>query len=403
MPETPQKSKSQHKIDWWLKWIAAIAVPLAVALIGAIKIGGGSGETRTAGNLTLVTDVTLIENQFQQYSGQPLADADTKTLIQSAVNLAKAGQIEASRKLFEQLAAKVPVPAVYSNLAALDAESGDFQASRQALQDALAKDPNFGPAQQNLASLARLEKPVVRDVSAAELEPNNDFNHTNLIPLNRKIAAEVSPGTDVDYFQFTTPSGPRDIYRATLENNSTSLLPAISVFDGNRQRLNPSDQCTSGQPVAHIECFFSADPSSLYYVEVSSNYGSTGAYTLMLEPLKRYDAYEPNDDFPQAKSISAGTPIEANIMDAADKDFYIVQAKSSGTLTASLDNGSTTLDPKIILYDANRHQLSDPSACTSGEPLAHLDCAVPAEAGASYYVQVLSNYGTAGAYKLVVK
>jgi hypothetical protein len=69
-------------------------------------------------------------------------------MIPSAVNLANAGKVDAGRKLCEQLATSVSVPAVYTNRAALEAEKGDFEASRQAVQQALAKDPTYEPARE---------------------------------------------------------------------------------------------------------------------------------------------------------------------------------------------------------------------------------------------------------------
>ncbi|MSV30799.1 MAG: hypothetical protein EXQ52_18935 [Bryobacterales bacterium] len=51
-----------------------------------------------------------------------MTDPDSKDLIAAAVNLAKAGRYEASRKAFEQFAEKAPVAAVYNNIGALNNE-----------------------------------------------------------------------------------------------------------------------------------------------------------------------------------------------------------------------------------------------------------------------------------------
>jgi len=400
--EKPSRSRSNWWSDRRIKILATIVVPLTVAVIGILKFPGGSGEKQTANNFTLITDVTVIENQYQQSTGQPLQDENIKRLIQSAVNLAKAGQNEASRRLFEQLANSVPVPAVYSNIGSLAAEKGDLQGSRQAYQHALEKDPTYKPALQNLQALARLEQPSIREVKGREAEPNNDINHTNLIPIGAKIAGSISDPSDTDFFQFKTPPGPRDIYQASLENGSTTLHPGITVFDGNRHQLT-SWECTSDEAIAHLDCQFSADAGSTYYVQVWQRNGTAGAYSLLVTPLKRYDTYEPNDDFSQARQISLGNTVEANIMDPADKDFYFLKTGTiAGKLTATIENGSTTLHPAITVFDGNRHQLTS-WECTSDEALMRLECPFSAEAGSTYYLQVWPRSNTAGAYKLIVK
>jgi hypothetical protein len=395
-------STGRTKVDWY-KWAAGIAVPLAVAVIGLFKLSGGGGEKQTPNNFTLVTDVTVIENQYQQIAGQPLKDENVKQLIRAAINLAKAGQNEESRKLFQQLASSVPVPAVYNNLGALDAESGNLEGAHQAYQMALAKDPDYKPAQQNQQKLVRFEAPRITGVRDQESEPNNDFNHTNLISIGRKIAGDISDGSDTDFYQFKTPQGPRDIYQATIENRS-ALRPGLNVYDANRHQLNAWNQCWSDEPVAQLDCQFTALPESTYYVQAYGRSGSTGAYALVVTPLKRYDSYEPNDDFLQAKPISIASRIEANIMDGSDTDFYIVKTGSAGAqLTARIENDSLTLRPGLNVYDANRHQLNAWNQCWSDEPVAQVECPFTAAPQSAYFVQVYGRSSSAGAYKLTVK
>jgi hypothetical protein len=102
-------------LDNWIKRLTAIVV-LVAGMLGIYKTLSGN-DTKTPGNLTLITDVTVIENQYQEATGKPLTDANLKETVRSAVNLAKAGQYEASRQLFAQLASTVPVPAVFNTSA----------------------------------------------------------------------------------------------------------------------------------------------------------------------------------------------------------------------------------------------------------------------------------------------
>lgn len=384
MSQPEAARKSGRKIDWY-KWLAGVIVPLVAALIG-VKFFGGGGEKQTANNFTLVTDVTVIENQYQQATGQPLNDENLKQLIQSAVNLAKAGQNEASLKLFQEVASSVPVAAVYNNIGALNAETGNLSASNHAFQQALAKDPSYKPAQHNLEKMGSL------------FQQGHEFEHASTIQVGKKAAGAITDASVSDFYQFTTPPGPRDIYQVALENGSTTLEPNLMVFDGNHHQLR---DCGNTEPLVHAYCAFPAEGQSEYYLQVEGHSNSVGPYSLVVTSLKRADRYEPNDDFPQATRISLDSTIEANIMDDQDVDFYLVRSGSkTGQLTASLENNSTTLDPDVTVFDGNRQQLH---RCYYLEPVAHVDCTFSAEAQADYYVRVAGQYSTAGAYKLTVK
>src|SRR5215831_17043960 len=60
-------------LDSWIKRLTAIVV-LVAGVLGIYKTLGGN-DTKTPGNLTLITDVTVIENQYQEATGKPLTDA----------------------------------------------------------------------------------------------------------------------------------------------------------------------------------------------------------------------------------------------------------------------------------------------------------------------------------------
>ncbi len=403
MPSADAPAKKSGRswgwFDNWVKRLAAV-VALVAAVIGVFKTFSGSQDTKTPGNFTLVTDVTVIENQYQEATGRPLTDANIKDLVRSAVNLAKAGQYEASRKLFQQLASTVPVPAVFNNLGALDAEKGDVQGAREAYQQAVAKNADYQPALQNLKKLATIEEPHPTGVKGQEHEPNNDFNHANEIAVGDKITASIADASDTDFYQFKTSSGPRDIFQVSVENGGITLYPYVAVYDGNRHKIAETNQYLR-EALAQLDSPFSAQSGSTYYVQVSGLAGTSGSYTLLVRPLRRYDTFEPNDDFPEAKSISPGSTIEANIMDANDADFYQVKAGGTGQLTARIDNG-TSLYPYVAVYDGNRHKIAETNQYLR-EALAQLDSPFSAQSGSTYYVQVSGLAGTSGAYKLTVK
>ena len=228
MPDVEAVRK--EKGTWWSSifdsWVARVGaiVTVLAGIVGLYHAFSG-GDAKTVQNFSLVTDVTVIQNQYQTATGQQLSDPATIELIRSAVNLAKAKQYAESKKLFQQVAAKVPVPAVFNNIGALEAESGNLQGAQQAYQQALAKDSDYKPALDNLQKLTSVEQPKATSVTGQEAEPNNDFNHTNEMLIGSKIAASIGEGSDTDFYQFKTPAGPRDIFEGMVENGGTVLRP----------------------------------------------------------------------------------------------------------------------------------------------------------------------------------
>ncbi len=391
-PEPQPAPAPKAKIDLY-KWAAGIALPILLALIPLLW--PKSGEIKLPNNTTVVTNISVIENQFHTFTGKPLEDAGLKTQLQAAVNLAKAGQYEASRQMFLQLAGSVPVPAVYNNLGALASLAGDAPAAREAYQQALAKDPGFKPALSNMSTLTAAAAPANRAVRDRELEPNNDPAHANILPLNTPVAAEITPN-DTDYFQITAPRPPRDRLKVSVRNTSTTLVPVIGLYDARKNRLSADGTFTAG---ADFETTLNPSPGEVYYVQIWGRDGSTGTYELTVTPLHAYDRYEPNDTILQATPIGLNQAIEANIMDNLDVDYYQVQA-SGNRLTAHVSNKSTTLSPMIGLFDSQKNRIDQSGTYTAGGDY-ELSCG--ATPGQTYYIEIWGRDGSAGAYVLTVK
>jgi tetratricopeptide (TPR) repeat protein len=385
--------KRAKKIDYY-KWIAGIGVPILVAVIGLMATLR-KGEDKTPGNFTYIGSASVIENEYKQITGQPLKDPAVIAQLTAAANLAKAGQYDASRKILEQVSAAVPVPAVFTTIGSFYAEQGNGTAAKQYLQKAVALDGSYKPALETLNAL-KAPAPEPKAISGREAEPNNDIQHANILPVNRTIAAEITEG-DTDYFQFTTGHPPRDIYRISIKNLSTTLAPAITVYDQQKGQLfYDNSHATPGSDLDHD---FSPAADQNYYVQIWSNGNTQGAYSLTVSPQHRYDAFEPNDDIRSAKAIPLGKTIEANIMDSGDTDYYEVTSGSGKKLTASLKNTSTTLAPGITAYDSQKNQITYGSRDTAG---ADMDLTWDAQPNTVYYVQVWHGGSSSGSYTLTV-
>ena len=122
------ESKSYPKKYWW---VVLVALPVGLALIGILpQLTGRSGREDSGGtevridgdnnfvnmgNLTIVNNISVIAQEYQKQTGQPLAD-HLRQLIEQAVAAAMKNDHATSVRLYEQIASQVPVPSIYNNL-----------------------------------------------------------------------------------------------------------------------------------------------------------------------------------------------------------------------------------------------------------------------------------------------
>ncbi len=221
------------------------------------------------------------------------------------------------------------------------------------------------------------------------------------MPLNTAVLATIEPASDVDSFQFESEAKSRDWIDVTIVNRSTGLQPSMRVLQPNKEELVGWNWAgTSG---ADHSLQFVAAPGTRYFVQVGSAYsGSTGAYVLTVKPRHAFDRYEPNDDIAHAAPIGVGSPVQANIMDGGDADFYRFESGAAGDMTVTIENASTTLDPEARILDASRSDVTGWRA--NGNAGGHLKFSFKAVARNVYYAHVHAHWGqSAGSYTLTVQ
>src|SRR5580698_4569778 len=118
------------------RWPVLILVPLAVALVPLVNTilegkKNPSGTTQIHNtNFTgpmYLANISLIEQQYQQTTGQPLNDRDLKKKIEDAVKFAAANNFAAAASILSDVSQSAPVAAVYNNLGIAYANSNDME------------------------------------------------------------------------------------------------------------------------------------------------------------------------------------------------------------------------------------------------------------------------------------
>ena len=195
-----------------------------------------------------------------------------------------------------------------------------------------------------------------------------------------------------------TPSGPRDYFRVTLRNQSAQFTPQLAAFDAQRALIEGvSSHTGAGGDLTHT---FPASPANRHIVNVFP-YGSTGgSYTLLVEPMRAFDDYEPNDTIQLPREIPSGRLIDANIMDAQDKDYFKFRARSSTTVITA-ENRSENLQIQLATFDADRAPAG--SLSTGAGPAANVRHELQTVPGGMYILQVWPYGSGAGKYAISIQ
>jgi hypothetical protein len=195
-----------------------------------------------------------------------------------------------------------------------------------------------------------------------------------------------------------TPSGPRDYIRVTLRNQSPEFHPQLAAYNPDRAPIPGVSSATgAGSDLTYT---FPSTPASRHIVRAYPWGDPGGSYTLLIEPMRAYDDYEPNDTIQTPREIASGRAIEANIMDASDEDYYTFRARSSKTVIRA-ENRSEHLHLQLATFDSDRAPAGTPSSGAAAAANARHE--VETVPGRQYILRVYPYGSGAGKYAIHIE
>ena len=379
-----------------LLWV----LTLASGSVGAVWLFGTVADRmRPEGPMAgyLSTGGT-VEREYRHYYGKPLDNPRIQKRFDGAADLVGKHRFAEAAMQLEAAAKEVPLPVFYNDLGVLYAKLNDRARAINAFRAALAHDANYQPVRFNLGRLKGLTADSAGPVTH-EIEPNDSPLLANLITPGTPVDGEIEATTeDVDDYRVAAPPVPRDVLAIELTNHSSKFKPKIAVYDSDLGVLDWGKRVPG--PGDSLSVYGSPAPNDTLFVEVSGSDNTGGAYTLKVKALKAYDQYEPNDDIFHATRLQIGVPLEANIMDNRDTDYYSFLAPRTGKVTVEVQNQSVTLTPALTTYGPDmRNTGFGPDLRTPGANLSH---SMNVEQNQLYYVQVWPQGDSSGAYELTV-
>lgn len=390
-----RRKRPTHSTAAIVMWCLLITLTVGLGIGAYLLLPRLVATRRSAHNASIsgyLDGVDQLRREVQDYYGKPLRDADLESRFSAAHEFVARRDFFGAAVELEHLTDQVAVPMIFDDLGLLYAQVNDNAHALDAFREALVRDPDYGPAlagvrQTNVGTAAPL---------TGEVESNNTVLTANLVPVDSRIDAEISPPGDVDCFRFIAPRAPRDILRIEVTNPSRILGLTLQTFDATRKMTDFGGN--PGQPDASLVRQLAPPPNSNFYLQVSGVDGSTGKYVVLVRPLKAYDTYEPDDDFDTAHQITSGETVSANIMDAEDNDFYWFEKPEPGTVHLVVQRESNDLIPALSTFAPDRKNVD--FSVTSGRTAGLIEYSMPVRAHEKYWIQVWGLERTAGAYSL---
>ena len=99
------------------------------------------------------------------------------------------------------------------------------------------------------------------------------------IELDHPAEGKLVDGTDSDFYRIS-PGASTVRLDVHMMNGSTTMIPAIRVFDATKNLITEKTVEYVRSPGTNADCSFLAQSNMTYYVQVFSQRNTTGPYTL---------------------------------------------------------------------------------------------------------------------------
>jgi hypothetical protein len=110
-------------------------------------------------------------------------------------------------------------------------------------------------------------------------EPNDDIMASRRVSIGEEVDANVMDDGDIDFFSFVSPR--KGAVTVELRNRSATLLPVLAVYDADRRNVGFANDAP--KPGANLRHTIDVDKDKLYYLQISAQSGSSGAYVLRID------------------------------------------------------------------------------------------------------------------------
>lgn len=202
----------------------------------------------------------------------------------------------------------------------------------------------------------------INSPSSGDTEPNDEMANATHISSDENIDANLSSGSDVDWYAVNVTAGNAVIPHLYLQNESDGRSIQVRLYNASGENVTAKKNDAMGGPEnvaggegsfgeldAHAVAPNVATANATYYVRVSESLwdeageNTTSPYNLTVR-TKNLDQYDPNEDGPTATNIDSTDSVDA-VMTPYDHDVYAVNLTAGASYTVSFEyTGADTGD-----------------------------------------------------------
>jgi hypothetical protein len=110
-------------------------------------------------------------------------------------------------------------------------------------------------------------------------EPNENIMAARRVSIGEETSANVMDTADTDFFSFVSPR--KGNVTVEVRNRSNTLIPVLGIYNNDRRNIGLVQDVQ--KPGGNLRHTIEADKDQTYYLQVSSQGGSSGAYILRVD------------------------------------------------------------------------------------------------------------------------
>jgi hypothetical protein len=109
-------------------------------------------------------------------------------------------------------------------------------------------------------------------------EPNDEIMSSRQISIGEEVSANIMDDGDKDFYSFQSPR--KGLVSVEIRNRAPGLAPVLAVYNRDRRNIGFAPDVKAGENLRHS---FETEKDQTYYLHVSSQAGSSGAYSLRVD------------------------------------------------------------------------------------------------------------------------
>lgn len=110
-------------------------------------------------------------------------------------------------------------------------------------------------------------------------EPNDDIMTSRRVSIGEEVDANIMDADDTDFYSFQSPR--KGTVTIEIRNHSETLIPGVTTYNTDRRNMGFGPEIR--KPGAGLHHTIDVDKDKIYYIQVWSQAGSAGAYTLRVD------------------------------------------------------------------------------------------------------------------------